>query len=291
MKRSTVLWIIAFVITIGSALFQRLTGPTYPVSGTARLMGAQIRYHLDRSHGGEGGAPVHVVVPIDGAAGWLLWRHFRSEEPPDTVLMTRRGDTLMTSLPYLPPAGKVEYRIRLRAGDDECFLPADGPIVLRYKGEVPVWILAIHIVAMFAAMLFSTRAGLEVFAVTPEFKALTYWTLGTLILGGMILGPFVQRYAFGAYWTGWPFGTDLTDNKTLIAFLGWIAAGAAVRYLKKPAVWVVLASILMLAVFMIPHSLRGSERITTGQHAGGVIAPARPGGNSDHGLDNPSEIY
>ena len=38
-----------------------------------------------------------------------------------------------------------------------------------------------------------------------------------LAVGGFILGPLVQNYAFGELWTGVPFGWDLTDNKTLIA--------------------------------------------------------------------------
>jgi hypothetical protein len=50
----------------------------------------------------------------------------------------------------------------------------------------------------------------------------------------MILGPVVQKFAFGEYWTGFPFGTDLTDNKTLIAFIGWIIALVAVFKSEKP---------------------------------------------------------
>ena len=46
----------------------------------------------------------------------------------------------------------------------------------------------------------------------------------TVELGGMLLGPFVQKYAFGEFWTGWPNGHDLTDNKTLIMWLVWAAA-------------------------------------------------------------------
>jgi hypothetical protein len=75
----------------------------------------------------------------------------------------------------------------------------------------------------------------------------------------MILGPLVQKYAFGALWTGFPFGYDLTDNKTLIAFLGWIAAWIAGRKGKPARGWVLGASILLLVVYLIPHSLFGSE--------------------------------
>src|SRR5690606_1176779 len=96
----------------------------------------------------------------------------------------------------------------------------------------------------------------------PEMRSLVIWTTLLMALGGMLFGPIVQKYAFGAFWTGFPFGTDLTDNKTLIAFIAWLVALAAV--LKKDASshrrWFVLAaSIVTLAIYLIPHSMMGSE--------------------------------
>ncbi len=75
----------------------------------------------------------------------------------------------------------------------------------------------------------------------------------------MILGPIVQKYAFGEFWTGFPNGTDLTDNKTLIAFIGWLLALFAVVKEKKQKFWVGFATLLMFVVFLIPHSVMGSE--------------------------------
>jgi len=75
----------------------------------------------------------------------------------------------------------------------------------------------------------------------------------------MIFGPIVQKYAFDAYWTGVPFGFDLTDNKTLIAFIAWIVASVMVFKSKKPAYWVLGAAVVTLIVFLIPHSVLGSE--------------------------------
>ena len=49
----------------------------------------------------------------------------------------------------------------------------------------------------------------------------------------MILGPLTQYYAFGALWTGFPFGIDLTDNKTLIALIGWIIAAFMLKRFEK----------------------------------------------------------
>jgi len=75
----------------------------------------------------------------------------------------------------------------------------------------------------------------------------------------MILGPIVQKYAFGEFWTGFPNGTDLTDNKTLIAFIGWLIALVAVIKTKKQKFWVGCATVVMFAIFLIPHSVMGSE--------------------------------
>jgi hypothetical protein len=81
-----------------------------------------------------------------------------------------------------------------------------------------------------------------------------------MIPGGFVLGPVVQKFAFGEYWTGWPFGGDWTDNKTLAALVAWLVAWAICRWLprfQRPAV--LFAAIVMFAVYLIPHSIHGSE--------------------------------
>lgn len=132
-------------------------------------------------------------------------------------------------------------------------------MVIRFKGEVPLWLLIAHVVTIFGAMLLSTRTGLEFFSREPEVKGLTFWTIGFLIAGGFIFGPAVQWYAFGAWWTGWPLGTDLTDNKTAVALLAWVIALAALYRSRKPARWSLVAAVVTVIVFLIPHSLLGSE--------------------------------
>ena len=79
------------------------------------------------------------------------------------------------------------------------------------------------------------------------------------IVGGLLLGPIVQSYAFGAFWTGWPVGSDLTDNKTAIAVLAWLPATLLALLGRHARVAVVVGWLVMMAVFLIPHSLRGSQ--------------------------------
>ena len=107
-------------------------------------------------------------------------------------------------------------------------------------------------------MLLSTQTGFAALTGNGNLKKLTLWTLIFLSAGGLILGPLVQKYAFDAFWTGWPFGTDLTDNKTVAAVLIWLAAWFAQRK-KNAKWWIVGAAVATLVVFLIPHSMFGSE--------------------------------
>jgi len=259
MRHKTFLWVLAFVVTAASAWFQRTTGPTYPLQGKGSVGGKTISYSFDRSHGGTDDAPVRVTAVDSSVQGTMFWRRFKTDDAWTAVVMKREGDHLTARLPHQPPAGKIQYFVRVTSPEDHRVLPKDEPGVIRFKGDVPLPVLIIHVIAMFGGMLLSTRTGFESLLKNPRPAALTYWTIGFLAFGGMILGPIVQKYAFGAYWTGWPFGMDLTDNKTLIAFAGWIAAAVALHRSAKPKMWILAAAVLTLAVFMIPHSVLGSE--------------------------------
>lgn len=259
MRRSPLLWIAAVILTLATAIFQRITGPSYPIRDRTDLGERDIAYTLERSHAGDGDAPVRVVVPDRSVEGLLYWKRHKTDDAWKLVVMNRRGDTLAAALPHQPPAGKIEYRVNLSDSVTAVLLPDRSPAVLRFRGDVPDPVLILHIAVIFAAMLLSTRTGLEILAPAPRYAALTQWTVWMLFAGGLVLGPIVQKYAFDAFWTGWPFGTDLTDNKTAIAFAGWMAAAFALQRSKHPRRWVAGAAILLIVVFLIPHSLLGSE--------------------------------
>jgi hypothetical protein len=257
-RQSIILWVVAFLFTVGSAVYQRVTGPTYPLRGAVIVGGKEIPYRLDRSEG-ERNAVVRIPTRDPQVKGWLAWRRYNTEDSWMAVPMVYRDDVLLAELPMQPPAGKLSYRVLLQAGDEQKVVPDGEPAVIRFKGNVPPLVLWPHILAMFLGMLFSTRAGLEFFAKVPRLKNLTFLTIVCLFIGGIALGPLVQKDAFGTYWSGWPVGTDLTDNKTAVAFLAWIAAAVALTRSKRPKVWVLAAAVILLVVFMIPHSVLGSE--------------------------------
>jgi len=260
MWRNIGLWILALVITLAAAVYQMKTGPTYPVSGVIKMKdGGEISYTLLRSHGGPGDQPVAITATDTTVTGVLVYRRYKSLDDWKRVPMVRAGDQLMASLPHQPPAGKIEYHIELKKDNSTILIPEDENIVTRFKGNVPSSVLIPHIIFMFVAMLVSTRTGLEALRKSEHIKTFAFWTTGLLIVGGLIFGPIVQKFAFGAYWTGIPFGTDLTDNKTLIAFVAWLIAIIALLKSRRARGWVLLASVVTLLIFMIPHSMHGSE--------------------------------
>lgn len=256
-RKSPALWALALLLTLASAVYQRMTGPSYPARGQVKLAGAQVSYRLPRAHG-DGDAPVSVPAPTSATAASLAWKRYKTSDAWTYIPMTRQGRELVASLPHQPPAGKLAYRVILQDGAERVTL-GGAPVVIRFKGEVPLPVLTVHVLCMFTGMLLSARAGLEYFSAAPDYAKLILWTIALLTVGGMILGPVVQKYAFGAFWTGWPLGADLTDNKTAVAWLAWIAAGLKLRRNPASGAWALAAALVTLAVFAIPHSVFGSE--------------------------------
>lgn len=258
MLRSTLLWVFTFLFTVGIAVYQRATGPTYPVKGATEVGQTVIDYKLLRSHGGKTDAPVEIEIPEGDFSGYVIFERYKSGEEAIKLPLKEKNGLLVAHLPNQPPAGKLAYDVFIEHNGNITKLNEEK-IVIRFKGAVPAFILIPHILFMFIAMLFSTRTGLEAMVKGPRIALYTTVTLFTLLIGGLILGPFVQYYAFGEFWTGWPFGQDLTDNKTLVAFIFWLVAFIKTRKNKNHRTWVILAAIMLLAVYLIPHSMFGSE--------------------------------
>ena len=256
LARPGLLWTIAVVLTIVSAAWQRVSGPTFPVRGQVTLGSETIRYRLERTHAGDGDQPVRIDVADRSVTGEVRWRRYPSDDAWQTIVMIRDVRALVAALPNQPHAGKIEYQVRLARGGETAVAP-DRVAITRFKGDISLVIFAPHLGAMFLALLFGTRAGLAALA-GENVRRLTWWAVACLALGGFVLGPAVQKQAFDEWWVGVPYGWDLTDNKTLVAGLAWaVAAWQVWRGRGRAAV--VTAAIVMLAVFAIPHSTWGSQ--------------------------------
>jgi hypothetical protein len=269
--KKVVFWILAVVISLGAMMYQRLTGPTYEKRYEITYQDTRYRFSLPRSHGGDTDCPVELEIP-EPFQGKIVWRKYPTDHPWNSLNMVRNGNLLTTSLPHQPPAGKLEYHLELSADGQIIDLGDTENVVVRFKGSVPAWALIPHILMMVLTVIWSTATIFFALANIPVYKRYVGITLIFLLLGGFILGPIVQWYSFGDLWTGWPFGKDLTDNKVVFALIPFLAAW----FLRKKSYgrWLaILASLVMLAVYLIPHSMNGSELdLETGEVITGSLA-------------------
>jgi hypothetical protein len=273
--KKTILWILTIVITLGAAYYQRKTGPTYPKQISINLNDSLYKLKLIRSISLDERSEVKLKIMDTSIVARLYYKRINVNEeyqasefnfkvyPVESPLMNKvfkitEEKGLFAALPQQPPAGKLQYYLEITDSKGTQVLYREEPIVIRYKGGVPGSVLVPHVIIMFIAMLFSTLAGLMAVTGLSLYRKYALWTLILLAAGGMILGPVVQNYAFGDFWTGVPFGWDLTDNKTLVSFLFWILAVYMNRKTDKP-IYTIIAAVVLLLVYSIPHSLFGSH--------------------------------
>jgi len=274
MKSTFWYWLFAVIITLAAMIYQRVTGPTNPKQVKYKIAG--IKYSNSFPRSGNSGADCQIVlndIP-SGFKASLFFRHFPTREDWISLPFNlNESGKLALTLPTQLAAGKLEYYIEIKNDGNQkvAELSKEEPIVIRFKNSVPTWALIPHIILMFIAMLLSNLAGIMAFFKHDRFTFYGGLTIIVLFVGGLIFGPIVQYFAFGQAWTGFPLGYDLTDNKTLIAAVAWGIAVLLNRDVKRPLISLI-AAIVTIIIFSIPHSLRGSElNYETGKVVTGYI--------------------
>jgi len=261
---SGVLWVLAVIIMLAAGSYQERTGPTKEFKGSFTFSGEDHAFELVRSENTDRDAPVIVPDPGGGLAGRVLFKRYPTDDPFTPIPMESVAGELQGLLPAQLAAGKLEYYVELESAEGSIRIPEEETLIIRFKDPVPIGVLLPHIVFMFIALLVGVRTALGAAFYPVGLPKLAWTTLGLMTVGGLILGPIVQKYAFGAFWTGWPFGYDLTDNKTLIMWIVWVGVAAVLAKRTQPKDLlargaILLAAVVMMAVYLIPHSLRGSE--------------------------------
>jgi len=257
--KKILLWVLAFFIAAAVMSYQRLTGPTYPYRGKIDVAGTIIKFELPRSAVNLRDCEVTIDVPAGDISGYIEWKRFRTEDAWTTVPFERKDGKLTARLPRQPMAGKLAYRIVLAKGGRETPLTGANPVIIRFRGDVPIYVVIPHVLAMLLALMFSVRAGMASLDKQSHPGKYAKWAAVLFFIAGFVFGPMMNYFGFGMLWGGFPLGHDLTDTKSLVAMIGWIIALRAGRKGKPARGWVLAAATLLLVVFLIPHSVLGSE--------------------------------
>ena len=267
MLKQISLWFLAVILALSAMIYQRSTGPTYEYKGKLEHAGEEYKYELLRSQETTEGAKIEL--PYFKDANYEATLHYKRYQTNDAVtplnFQLNEDNKFIAQLPVQPAAGKMEYYITGSIDGKAFNIPDKGEnnIVLRYKDPVSNSILIPHVLMMITVIIFGIRAGLSALFDQGSMRRWVVVAFAAMTIGGMILGPLVQKSAFGEYWTGFPFGGDFTDNKTLIMWGVWALALAVIGFKPKKKenisrAAVLVAAVVMIGVYLIPHSMGGS---------------------------------
>ena len=258
---SVALWIAALLIVLAVVAWQWWVDTTHPKQGDVVVSGQTVTYRFLRS--GPSGEPLRVTIAApEELSGNLRWRPHPGEEAFESLTMLRDGEQLVGFLPSRPPGDRLEYSLVLAGPSGLTWIPADGTIVVQFQGPVPRFVLVPHIAILLLTILVGVRAALGAVWALPDAGRLSMLTLAGMTVGGMILGPIVHKLALGAFWTGWPFGSNWGANSTVVMWLVWVVAVLAARAAQDVTdrfarTTVVGAALVTIVVSLVPRGLLG----------------------------------
>jgi hypothetical protein len=189
------LWLLAFLITISAAYYQRRTGPTYPKKINVSVNDSVYEVKLVRSIDLSKRSQVRLKINDTTVKANLWFKRYNTTDeyqpvpfsfktyPVKSYIMNNifrinEETGLYAEVPKQPAAGKIQYYIELTDSKGTQTIMKESPVVIRFKGTVPPAILAPHILIMFFAMFFSTGAGLLAIAKVPSFKKIRHLDSG-----------------------------------------------------------------------------------------------------------------
>lgn len=264
--------IIAVVLTLIVIASARRFGPNRPYEVKASSSSFTLSHEAPRGHSGEGPAKLGLKVDADeGKATEIsveLLGRIKGDREWENIGPSREEEgTYIFEIPAKPWGTRYFYKFQGRLGDEPPItLCREGgePMMVKFKGSVPAWLLILHIVAMFGGFFLLIWSALHALRLAAggddERKAapLAWWAWAVMFIGGVPLGFAMNWYAFGVLWEAFPFGGDVTDNKTQIALIIWGIASLALTLKRgrKSGVFAVVIALVVLALFLIPHSVQ-----------------------------------
>jgi hypothetical protein len=227
---------------------------------------------------GPGEPAVRLLIdPAGDAEPFLLTTSAPRGDVGETPLVHIGNGVWEGRLPSRNKGERLYYAFRVDIpGQSSVRLPRDPDslFLVKYKGEITGFFLVLHVIFMFGAFFFMVQSfwgALRILSGSegkPGTVQLVRWVILTTFVGGWPIGFILNYQRFGMLWEGFPFGYDITDNKTQIIFLFWIVTVLLVRGSffgggesrdslgARGFAWAVIVSfVVSLTLYMVPHSL------------------------------------
>jgi hypothetical protein len=275
--------LIAFIFTLVLLGFARRTTMVRSVHKTVEKSGIIIDHNTVPKKEGQGDA--QIPVKVMGANEVKLFYKIEEEKFQSVDMTPKEGksDVFVASIPYHKKGTKAWYYIEAQKQIDGTKLTADlpdrnstnfDPILLKFEGVVPPYIIFSHVFSNFAALFFSVLAvwkavdlkkGKATLRKSVIFSLFTFFFLFT---GFFLVGSALNYFAFGVMWEAFPFGSDITDTKSQVILIFWVVTLFLVKgtiFGKNPSknlvsektysTLVIISFVVTVIMYLIPHSL------------------------------------
>lgn len=262
-RTNNILWIISLLLTVAIVYYQSATGPGKPVKVEKEFENQRFSFKLPCASDKADDEIIAIEVPVGSLTntftGIIKYKSLNSNDfwVSDTMHW-EEGRRIVAIIPHQQPSEKIMYELYFLK-ENNLVKMTEYPVVLTFRGKVPGYIFLPYLLLIFLGILFSTRTGFEALFDGTKTYRYSFLTLVLLFIGGGILGVFVQKYAFNTYWIGWPFGHDLSNTKIFVSLVFWFVTFFKLARDKNKKWWPVIAAVMLLLVFLIPHSILGSE--------------------------------
>ena len=254
-------WILAIIISAYLAVLQLIMGSTTPLKSEVNTGNEKIQINLIRSFTGNADCPVKFPVKDISISGYLLYRLKSDTINQKRIDLKREGDKLVCFLPKQPVSTEIEYEVYFVKNKSLFQVNEGKPTLLRFKGKVPVSLILYHSALIFTAILFSALTGFFAGFGIKSYKWMNYLTLISFTGLGLFVNPLIQKLSFDKIWSGIPDVWDL-NSKIMLAMVVWLFT-IAVSFWKTRRITSVLAAVLTVAIFMVPHPYRKEIPVIT----------------------------
>lgn len=277
-RKSAIRIIIAVMATIALLGVSRRLSTRRPQDLSVEGPGFRAEHRTVTEQVGAGRPTLSITLKGDRVLEPVVRYSVGREGSLHAVPMTREtAGSWRATLPECEKGTRIYYAIELQDGGGTVGRIPDGEgsfQFIKFKGEASSVVLVLHILFMFASFYFMIQGFWSAVAILAgrgsksEAVGHARWVLISSFIGGWPLGFILNYQAFGVIWEGFPFGRDITDNKTQIMFIFWLVSLLLVRssFLGKGeerdrlgargfAVALVVSFIVSLLLFIVPHSL------------------------------------
>ncbi|MCX5754326.1 MAG: hypothetical protein NTW97_11935 [Candidatus Krumholzibacteria bacterium] len=275
MARRIIIGVVLTLLLLAAARRLSVNRPADLVSGEE---GLRVYHRTVTEMVGPGQPRVQARIdPAQHVALVVRWITPPSSEIEARGMWEIRKGLWEACFPELEKGTKIKYWITVATAEGrKVRMPGDPEKfgVLSYKGKASNLVVGAHVLFMFGAFFFmvmSFLAAIGILRGREDKKNAVRAARGVLassFIGGWPLGLLLNYQTFGKLWEGFPFGYDVTDNKTQVIFILWLVSlllawgsftgkGEEKDRLGRRAfaLSIVACFVVSLILFILPHSI------------------------------------